>query len=148
MEIHINEHKPCYQGRDKEIVSKDKRSPSTHIGVNEQFHQIRKFHIDGDVLPEGEVPSRCDYLILNDTAKRAYFIELKGRHNVKHGTEQVDATVSMVKGLKGYTIFCRVVHKKGTHNVTDSDRTRWKNKYHGRAEVVPTPFKESICHGK
>ena len=144
MEIYINQRRPCYQGNDKEIVSEEKGCK--HVGINDQSHEIRQFHVDGDIIKSGTEESRCDYLVVNDTAKRAYFIELKRSH-VKKATRQIDAIIPMVKDLKGYATFCRIVYR-GHHDLTNTERIRWENKYHGRAKIGRTPFRESICHDK
>ena len=55
----------------KEIVSEENRNK--HIAHNDSGSLVRHFHVDGDILPKGEKPERCDFLILDDTKKNAYF---------------------------------------------------------------------------
>ena len=39
---------------------------------------IRQFKVDGEIFKKGAAEEKCDYLLLNDDAHKAYYIELKG----------------------------------------------------------------------
>ena len=61
----------------KEIHSKENNSE--HIAVNVDEDSVRQIKIDGDILPaDYNQERRADYLVLDETKKTAYLIELKG----------------------------------------------------------------------
>ena len=143
MEIHTKDHVPMRQGKIPKILSEE--NGCKHLGINDkdQPHEIRQFKIDGGVI-RGTQVSRCDYLVVNDTGKRAYYIELKGS-DVRKAMEQIDNTVSMIKDLRGYAVFPRIIFR-GTINIKNSERTRWSQKYRGRDKIKRALIEESVCH--
>lgn len=141
MEIYTKDHAPFRQGKIPKVVSEE--NGCRHVGFNGQSHEIRHFKMDGGVIRGAKV-SRCDYLLVNDTVQRAYYIELKGS-DVKKAMAQIDNTVAMVKDLPGYTVFPRIIFR-GTINITNSERTRWSKKYQGRDKIKRALIEESICH--
>ena len=57
------------------IVSRDKRSQVQHRAINPQrVFEVRQYQLDGDLVTQEKC---CDFLLTNDTSKKAYFIELK-----------------------------------------------------------------------
>ena len=91
----------------KTIVSRDKGSSRRHIAENpEQKFSVRHFQLDGDVFQNVLC---CDYLLLNDTTKIAYYIELKG-HNIGHAAEQLMAGEKLCANEVGdYVALYRIV---------------------------------------
>ena len=71
-----------------QIVSKDKKNPQYHKGLNPRKAYVTQYQIDGVVIKTG---SRCDYLLMNEESQTAYLIELKGSDLVK-AAEQLEAT--------------------------------------------------------
>lgn len=59
----------------KQIVSRDKGNPQYHKANNVSNSEVTHYQIDGKVIKTGD---RCDYLLMNETSKTAYLIELKG----------------------------------------------------------------------
>ena len=143
MEIYTKDCVPIRQGKIGRIVSEE--NGCKHVGINDQSHEIRQFQIDGGAIT-GTAVLRCDYLVVNDTARRAYYIELKGS-DVKKAMRQIDNTVAMTKDLDGYTVFPRIIFK-GTINVNTSERTKWSAKRGGRVIIKRGQIEESICHDK
>ena len=141
MEIYTKDHAPLRQGKIPKVTSEE--NGCKHLGINDKSDEIRHFKIDGGVI-RGTKVSRCDYLLANDTARRAYYIELKGS-DVRKAMAQIDSTVAMVRDLQGYTVFPRVIFR-GTVNITNSERTRWSRKYQGRDKIKRGLIEESICH--
>ena len=131
MEIHLRDHAPRQAGKIPRVVSKE--NGCKHIGINDRSHEIRQFQVDGGILPKSKEPSRCDYLVVNDTARRAYFIELKGS-DVRKAMRQIDNTITMVKDLDACAVFCRIVFR-GTINITNAEQAKWKNKHGGRVKI-------------
>ena len=62
----------------KQIVSRDKGNPQYHKANNVSNSEVTHYQIDGKVIKTGD---RCDYLLMNETSKTAYLIELKGTEN-------------------------------------------------------------------
>ena len=103
----------------------------THIGENPDHLQCRQFHVDGGMFP-GTDGERCDYLLLNDDGKDAYFIELKGG-NSKKAVSQIESTIHALKdSLEGYNIFQRIICSNATHGINDQTIVRWKRKNKGK----------------
>lgn len=128
--IILENHKSDCEKKQKKIVSRDGHNYK-HIGLNETGKCVRHFQIDGKVLPKGQEPERCDFLLLTDDTipPTAYFIELKGSlSNAKKCTNQVDTTERMCeKSLKGYRRLYRFVYGDG-HGNYSSDFISWRDK--------------------
>ena len=127
--IDINTFKPRREGNDSQFVSKE--SYCTHICKNPGGKFVRQFVVDGEVFPKGKPPQRCDYLILNDTDRTAYYIELKGS-DIPVAIAQIDSTRSLIShSIKDYTYCCRIIlHKVRSHQINDDFVIRWKRKHH------------------
>ena len=67
----LSGHQSLCDKRQKRIVSKEKRS--SHTAVNETSQLVRQYLIDGDVIKDKNA-IKCDYLVLNDEKKTAYFM--------------------------------------------------------------------------
>jgi hypothetical protein len=104
------------------VVAQENRAK--YLGINGQRQTVRLFHVDGDIIPQQDKDTvRCDYLLLNDDLKEAYFIELKAA-KVKHALEQVNHTVEMARGaLPGYEVYKRIVFN-GAIGVAKADMLR------------------------
>lgn len=122
----INDYTPHRAGTYTEFVSSE--NGCKHIGRNVSGHEIRQFKIDGEVFTKNADTARCDYLLLNDEAKRAYYIELKGS-DLEKAIQQIEATVQIFQNsLPEYTPFKRVVYFSGTTGLRGSTVHRWKAK--------------------
>ena len=64
MKIEINAYAPFRSGRYETFVSAERGCK--HIGLNGARERVRQYQIDGGVLPKGQQPERCDYLLIND----------------------------------------------------------------------------------
>lgn len=142
MQIDINAHTPFRSGTYPKFVSSE--NGCTHVGQNEAHDSVRHFQIDGGVLPKGKDPMRCDYLLLNDSNQRAYFIELKGS-DIKKATEQIDASVAMIAAsLPGYSVYKRIIYHTRTKAMANSDVLKWQKRNAGRYVIKERFFPESI----
>lgn len=122
----------------KIIVSKDSGSKVCHRALNSDgVFCVRHYRLDGDVVQQKRC---CDFLLINDTTQRAYFIELKGG-NTEEALEQLDAGYHlMCNELQGYTAYFRLVCSRArTHNIHSLKFRRFKQKYSNRFV-----YKESI----
>lgn len=142
MQIDINAHTPFRSGTFSSFVSSENRC--THVGENKDHDMVRHFQIDGGVLPKGKDPERCDYLLLNDSNQRAYFIELKGSDLTK-AISQIEASVAMIAAsLPDYSIYKRIIYHTGTKAMQNSDVLKWKMRNKGHAVIKETCYSESI----
>lgn len=139
--MNINDYTPRRSGTYAEFVSSE--NGCKHIGRNVSRHEIRQFKIDGEVIAKNADTARCDYLLLNDEAKRAYYIELKGS-DLEKAIQQIEATVQMFQtSLPGYTTYKRIIYFSGTTDIKGSAVQRWKAK-HPTAIIRRRLYSEAI----
>lgn len=131
----LNDRGLLREGEYPEFVSSE--NGCKHIGKNYGNH-IRHYRVDGGIFPSGATPERCDYLLLNDTKKTAYYIELKGS-DIPKATKQIDRTVEQLHlSHPNYTIYRRIIYRTGrSHEVNSQEVVRWKAK-HGAKTIVIT----------
>lgn len=136
----LNDFTPIKQGTQPSFVSEENHRK--HIGSNPNGLHCRQYHVDGTILTAAD-GKKCDYLLVNDDGKDAYFIELKGK-KITDAVEQLEAAIETLKGsLDGYHLFRRIIaNKPSTHDIKGSTVTLWKRKcrgeetYHGQKNVV------------
>ena len=139
--MNINDYTPRRSGTYAEFVSSE--NGCKHIGRNVSGHEIRQFKIDGEVIAKNADTVRCDYLLLNDEAKRAYYIELKGS-DLEKAIQQIEATVRMLQdSLTGYATYRRIIYFSGTTDIKGSAVQRWKAK-HPTAIIRRRLYSEAI----
>jgi len=116
------------QQRQATIVSKDDRHGYKHIAHN-HGSSVRQYKMDGEVLPKGEIPERCDFLLINDDACTAYYIELKGSpSNADKCIAQVESTEKLCRhSLAGYKSFYRFIFGRG-HGGYSSKFIAWRDR--------------------
>ena len=88
----------------------------------------------------------CDYLVLNDGSKKAFFIELKGS-NVSEAIPQFEGAIKKLSSeLLNYSFKFRIISSKcKTHEIMDSKITTFKKKYGSEALIIKTQeYKENI----
>ena len=142
MQIDINTYTPFRSGTYPVFVSSE--NGCTHIGENKAHHSVRHFKIDGGVLPKDKDPARCDYLLLNDSNQRAYYIELKGS-DIKKAIVQIETSVAMIKAsIPHYSAYKRIIYHSGTQAVHNSDVLKWKKQNNGRVLIKERCRSESI----
>ena len=97
-----------------------KENHSEYRGMNRKRQAVRLFHVDGGIIRD-KFTERCDYLLMNDDLKEAYFIELKSS-KIRHAYEQINKTIRMAReSLHGYEMYKRIVFNgKVTIGVTQS----------------------------
>lgn len=113
--------------KQERIVSRDSQHPYRHIANNPggKSH-VRHYHIDGDILPRGKPPKKCDFILFNDTTSTAYLIELKGQF-CHMDPEQMDSTERVFRdSLSGYKIRYRFV--TGKAGVKSSSFRVWERR--------------------
>lgn len=115
----IQHHRCTECNHNARIVVSERRS-SFQIS-NPTGKLVCKTKIDGCYL-QGQ--KSCDYLIVDCSDKKAYFVELKGSH-VLHAFDQIQRTMSHLRrDLVGYCCFARVVPTKvPVPNIQNNSRT-------------------------
>ena len=108
----------------KIIVSRDKGSSCQHRAINDKC---------------------CDYLVLNDSAKSAYFIELKGS-DIRTAVSQLEVTERRFRAeLKGYAMFYRIIAKKmRTHELKSNTVRKFQDKYGAKLQYATEKMEERI----
>lgn len=109
------------------VVSKDRGNQREHRATNPQRKfELRHYKLDGELFKKTKC---CDFLLVNDSSRKAYLIELKGG-NIDDAVEQLEAGEKKCKEeLKGYTFFYRVVCSKAkTHKIQSVKFRKFKEK--------------------
>ena len=122
----------------KVIVSSENRSKHTAYNVNTCV--VRHYKIDGEVIPVNKTnqTKKCDFLLLNDDDKQAYFIELKGI-DVEEAPKQIEATINLLKAeLAKYSFHSRIVCKR----VPKTKPSSWI-----KHDVLCRKHGWTFCHG-
>lgn len=114
----------------KIIICQDKKNPQKYVAHNEERNDVYQYLFDGDVVKEGK---RCDYLLLNDTKKRIYFVELKGS-DLNYALVQIEESVKVCKTrfsdeINGCSISFRVIlNKVRSPNLYTNDVKKFKKR--------------------
>lgn len=131
------------ENKAKIIVSKDKYTNRRHISNNLKENNVRQYQLDGVVIKNEK---SCDYLVLNDDNKKAFFIELKGS-NVSEAIPQFEGAIKKLSSeLLNYSFKFRIISSKSkSHEIRDSKIISFKKKYGNGALIIKTQeYKENI----
>lgn len=138
--MNINDCTPYREGEYPIYTSSENRC--AHIAKNPEGKHVRQFKVDGEVFPTGETPKRCDFLLLDDTGLKSYYIELKGS-DVLTAIAQIENTISSIcPSIKDYAVLCRIVYRTSTHELNESNVLRWKKRRN--AIIKSTRYEENI----
>lgn len=85
------------------------------------------------------------YLLINDSRRKAYFIEVKGG-NIDEAIKQLEAEEQRCREeLKGYVFFYRIVCTKArTHKVQDPKFRKFKEKCGPRLQMKVNCLEEKL----
>ena len=138
----INKYSPHCEGKQSSFVSSD--NGCKHEGKNSSHDEVRQFKVDGEVFPKKNPKIRCDWLLLNDTKKHAYYIELKGS-DIPHAIEQIESTIKEISpSISEYKqIYRRIIYKTGTHKTREHSVTQWKS-IHRDAVVAYRTYTDNL----
>lgn len=126
----------------KEIHSKENNSE--HIAVNKDGDSVRQIKIDGDVLPIAyNKERRADYLVLDETKKTAYLIELKGSHIMSAFAQLENTDKKLSNALKDHKVYWRVVCSSRTVNLKDNNVKKYQ-KNHPQLNIKRNVLREDI----
>ena len=76
----------------KIVTFTDMKSSTTYTYENNSLNTLTKYRVDGCLIND-ERP-KCDYLLLNCSKKKSYFIELKGSDLIK-AVEQINSSIDI-----------------------------------------------------
>ena len=115
-----------------------------HRAINDDRDYVNHIKIDGKVIPkEYRDTKRIDFLLLNETKKTAYFIELKGSH-IKDAFEQLEVTDKHLNPLlEGYAIQWRIIYRSRTTRLRTNEVNQYRRK-HPCLIIHNTPMEEHI----
>lgn len=125
------------------VVSRDKGNQRQHRATNpKRKYDLRHYQLDGDLF---ENEKMCDFLLLNDSKRKAYFIELKGG-KIDDAVEQLEAGERKLRReLKEYTLFYRIVCSKArTHKMRDDKLRKFKDKHGPRLRIKEMILSETL----
>lgn len=113
-----------------QIISKDKKNPQYHKGMNVQNAYVTHYQVDGTVIKAG---SRCDFLLMNEDTKTAYLIELKGSDLVKAAGQLEETERVLRQELSSYRVLYRIVANKcKTQEIRSSAYRKYQLRWKGR----------------
>ena len=125
------------------VVSRDKGAQREHRAINPQRRfDIRQYKLDGDLIRQ---KTCCDYLLVNDTSQKAYFIELKGG-NIDDAVTQLEAGEQHCQSeLRGYKFFFRIICSKARTHKLQSNRVRkFREKCGNRLQIKENYLQETL----
>lgn len=144
MSIQFNPEESRCTERQITIVSRDKGNPRMHKAYNRETepYYVRHYKLDGELVKQEKC---CDFLLLNDSLKVAYLIELKGR-NIGDAIPQLENAKKICQSeLKGYTFLYRIVCSKvNTHDIHMSKFRKFKDKYGSKLLYKTNLIKEYL----
>lgn len=112
------------QPYDPRIVSKE--NGRSHIAYNNSHKLINHYHIDGNVIKQGQ---RCDYLLINETEQIAYLIELKGS-DLSRAAQQLEVTEQVLHSQLPQTRCYRIVASKcKTQEIESTEFRKYRHKW-------------------
>lgn len=133
----------------KSVVSTDGGKCCKHIAQNPLGKSLLHYHVDGDVI-SGTETQKCDWLLLNETDKHAYFIELKGSGcDLQKAIHQLESTqvllFAQLKEKEYQKMFFRIVFRSGAPARHDRRFIQLREKCpHGCLKVTNRTMEEVI----
>lgn len=139
----LTQDKSICEKRQKIVVSKDDRQSRVHRAINpQQKYDLRHYKLDGNLI---KYQTCCDFLLLNDSLKKAYFIELKGE-NIDEAVEQLESTALKLRSeLKDYICLYRIVSSRvPTHKVHSTKYRKFQEKCGARLITKSRKMEEEL----
>ena len=133
----LGNHRSICAPNAKIIVSKDVGNRE-HRGLNPNQRHVTHYKIDGEIITTGP---RCDFVLINESDKIAYLIELKGS-KLSDAARQLEATENALKNaLDPYDLRYRIVSSRSkTQQIESADfkkyRERWKSRLVHRTNEI------------
>jgi hypothetical protein len=103
------------------VTFSDRKSATTFTYENRSLDCLTKYRVDGCLI--NDAGCKCDYLLLNCSREKSYFIELKGSDLIK-AVEQVDRSIDILhQQIINFTVEVRIVLTRV--NTTDLRNTKF-----------------------
>lgn len=141
--MRLTAEKSLCEEHQKTVVSKDRGTSRRHCAHNpQQKYSVRHYKLDGELVRQRKC---CDYLLTNDTLKKAYFIELKGG-NIDEAVPQLEEGLKLVQSeLAGYEFCFRVVSSKvRTLDLQKTAFRKFKDKWGSRLRYKTDFLEETL----
>ncbi len=136
------EHSLCEKNQSI-VVSKDKGTSREHRAVNPgRGYDVRHYKLDGELV---KYETCCDFLLINDSTRKAYFIELKGS-NIDEAVPQLESAAKRFRSeLAGYLFLYRIVTSKVcTHRVNKNSFRKFQEKCGSALKYQNNRLEESL----
>ena len=133
----------CFCDRRSKIIIQENKSK--YIAKNNDTALVEQYKVDGCLITKG---IRCDYLLINSSKLKSYFIELKGS-DINHAVDQIDQSIKTL-GTKivDYSINGRIVLTKAYAPALNTNKFKKLNNrikgLKGNLRVKNTEMKEDI----
>ena len=139
----FTEERSLCEKNQKIIVSKDNGESREHRAINpDRKFEVRQYKLDGDILKQTKT---CDFLLLNDTKKNAYLIELKGKKNDDAIDQLLAGERFCRKYFADYTFLYRIVCSKvKTHKLNANKVRKFLDQHPGRVIIKAPKIKENL----
>lgn len=125
------------------VVSRDAGQSREHRATNPgREYELRHYKLDGDLVKN---ETCCDFLLVNDSSRKAYFIELKGE-NIDDAVDQLEAgTKRFASELNGYMFLYRIVCSRAlTHKVRNPKYLKFKERCGSRLQTKERKLEEIL----
>lgn len=125
----------------KIIVSKDVGNRE-HRGLNPHQYHVTHYKIDGVIIT---TKPRCDFVLINESNKIAYLIELKGS-KLSDAARQLEATENTLKdALNPYDLRYRIVSSRSkTQQIESADFKKYRERWKSRLVYKTNKIEEEI----
>lgn len=128
--------------RARQIVSRDKKHPQSHIGINNNEKRVSHYQIDGIVITG---VSRCDFLLMNEDTKTAWLIELKGSDLTKAARQLENTEKILHQQLLPYCVNYRIVANKcKTQGINTAEFRKYQKQWGNRLKYKRGVMEENI----
>ncbi len=106
----ITSYKPCAEFENqnrKTVTCTDKRSSTSYLYSNKSLDELSNFRVDRCLINDNQ--NKCDFLLLNFTKKKSFFIELKGSDLIK-AVDQINRSIDILHAdFPNFSVNARIV---------------------------------------
>ncbi len=138
----LGNHRSICAQNAKIIVSKDVGNRE-HRGLNPHQYHVTHYKIDGVIITTTK--PRCDFVLINESNKIAYLIELKGS-KLSDAARQLEATENTLKdALNPYDLRYRIVSSRSkTQQIESADFKKYRERWKSRLVYKTNKIEEEI----
>ena len=131
------------KSNNKVLIAKGAKTEYRIINENERL--IDKYVVDDCLLRTKQKDEKCDYLVLINEIKEAYFVECKGSDVLK-AVNQLDSSINILRNnLPGYVLKGRIISTRVySPDLRMQAYKRLREKLKGQLETKNKVFTELI----